>query len=79
MTEASRLAVGPHILLFSGYWGDFPPGIKQPGCLGRPFIPCAAEDKNEWSYTNTPPYAFMTCPWTSVPLQCAFEVSYPAV
>jgi len=69
---------GPHILLFSGYCGDFP-RYKAAIVLGRPLIPSAAEDKNKWSYTNIPPYAFMTCPWTSVPLQCAFEFSYPAI
>lgn len=65
---------GPHILLFRGYCGDFP-RYKAAMVLGRPLIPSAAEDKNKWSYTNTPSYAFRT----SVPLQCAFEFSYPAI
>jgi len=44
--------------------GAFPPGVKRLGCEVDHSLPSSAEDKNAWSCTCTPQYAFMA--WCSV-------------
>jgi hypothetical protein len=34
-------------------------GVRQLGCEANHSLSSSAEDKNKWSYTCTPPYAFM--------------------
>jgi len=42
-------------------------GVKRPGRGADHLLPSSAE-VNEWSYTSTPPYAFMTwCTGTTLP------------
>jgi len=38
-----------------------PGALSQKGREGDRSFPSSAEIKNEWSYTSTPPYAFLTC------------------
>ena len=51
---------GPPSFLFSGYHGSFP-GVKWLAMMW-PLSPTSVKFKNEWSYTATPPFAFMA--WT---------------
>jgi hypothetical protein len=53
-TKTSILALGPSSLLFSGFLGSFR-GRKLSECDFDHLTSSDAEDKNEWSYTHTPP------------------------
>ena len=65
-SRTSRLALGltqPHI-----YWvpGALSTGVKWP--------PPTANVKNEWTYTSTPPYAFMQCTGKTMHFLCNLPV-----
>jgi hypothetical protein len=45
---------GPPSLLFKGYRGFFPQGVKRPGRVVDHSPPSSAEVKNTWSYTYAP-------------------------
>jgi hypothetical protein len=65
-SESFRMTLGP--TQFSIQWvpSIFPGASGSPWC--RPLAPFCAKLKNEWSYTATPPYAFMTWTDTTAPL-----------
>jgi len=44
------------------------PGLKMPGHKADLPAPFGSEILNEWSYTSSSPYAFMTCTETTLPL-----------
>jgi hypothetical protein len=56
---ASRLALGPTQLPIKWVLGALSLGVKQLGCEADHSTPSRAEVKDTWSYTSTPPYAFM--------------------
>jgi hypothetical protein len=58
-SETSKPAMGTVQRPTQCLCGLFPPGLKRLGCEATHFLPCNAEEKNEWSYTYTVPYAFM--------------------
>jgi hypothetical protein len=43
--------------------------VKRPGREFDHSTPSSAEIKKEWSYTSTPPYVFMACTGTNLPLR----------
>jgi hypothetical protein len=51
----------PPSLLFSKCWALYTLALKPPECKADHSSSSGAEVKNEWSYTSTSPYAFMTC------------------
>jgi len=53
-------------LFYNGYTGFFL-GIQRPGSECDPLPPPNNEDKNEWSYTTTPP-AFTEWTGTTLPI-----------
>jgi hypothetical protein len=52
-------------LLFRGYWGPFPRGIKWLGYKAVHSPPTTPEIKADWSYTSCPIYAFTACTGTT--------------
>lgn len=65
VSKAARPAVDSKQSLTQCATGVLAPGVKRPGReLDLSLPPSAA-----WSYTVTPPYAFMAWKGTSVPLQ----------
>jgi hypothetical protein len=50
---------GPPNLLSNEYWGIFPREVKRSGREADHSPPTSAEVKKMWTYTSTPPYAFM--------------------
>jgi hypothetical protein len=49
----------PSSLLYNGYWGILPPGIKRLEHESDHSPPASAEVKNAWSYTFTSQYVLM--------------------
>jgi hypothetical protein len=49
---------GPPNIVSNGYQG-YIPGVKRPGREAHHSPPASAEVKKIWTYTSTPPYAFM--------------------
>jgi hypothetical protein len=56
---ASRTALGPTQPPIQWVPGALSLGVKRPGREADHSPPSSAEVKNAWSYTSTPPYAFM--------------------
>lgn len=48
--------------------GVLSPGLKLPQHEAGRSSPCSAEVKNEWRCTTCPPYAFVVCTGTALPL-----------
>jgi len=66
---------GPPSLLLNVYWGLFPRGVSRAAEMWiEPLTQSSAKVKNKWSYSSTPPYAFMA--WTGTTLlhrsRCSF-------
>jgi hypothetical protein len=57
---------GPCSFLFNGYQGAFLPEVKWLVIEANHSSPSTAEVKNAWSYTSTPPYAFISCTGTTL-------------
>jgi hypothetical protein len=51
--------LGPPNLLSNGYWGLYPPGVKQLGHEADHSTPATAKVKKMWIHISTPPYTFM--------------------
>jgi hypothetical protein len=56
--RSDRLWDPPNVL-FKGYRGLFPRGVKRPGCEADHSPPASAEVKKTWIYTSTPAYDFI--------------------
>lgn len=88
--ERSRVQVqaGTETFLFSEHpeWPWYPPslcsvgtrdsalGLKQAACEADHSPTSSAKVRNEWSYTTTTLYAFMTCAGTTLPLPITFFI-----
>jgi hypothetical protein len=46
----------------------FFPGVKWLECEADHSLPSNADVKSEWSYTSTPPSAFIACTKTTLPV-----------
>jgi hypothetical protein len=58
-TTASRTALGPTQPPIQWVPGALSLGVKRPGVKLTTHLHLVPRSKNEWSYTSTPPYAFM--------------------
>jgi hypothetical protein len=58
-TTASRTALEPNQPPIQWVPGALSLVVKRPGREADHSPPASAEDKNAWSYTSTPQYAFM--------------------
>jgi hypothetical protein len=71
---------GPPSFLYNGYWGLFPPGVKQQGREADHSPPASAEVKKKWIYTSTPPYAFMELylllDWDSISIMPSSQILF---
>jgi hypothetical protein len=63
----SRLALGSIQPLIQWVMGALSPGVKQQGHVGDHSRPYSTKFKNEYSYTSTHPYVFMTYTETTFP------------
>jgi hypothetical protein len=70
--KTSRLVLGPTQPPIQWVPGTLSPGVKQMGCEAHRSPPSSAKVKNEWSYTSTPPYAFMACTGATLPFTFIF-------
>jgi len=66
-SKISTLAVGPNQPTIQEIPGFFR-GVEWPGHEVNHKPPSSAKVKNEYSYTSTPPFAFMTWKGTTLPL-----------
>jgi hypothetical protein len=75
-TDHPDMLWGPPTLLFNGY-RVFLLEVKQLGCPVNRSFPSSADAKNEWSYTHSSLYAYVT--WTGkLPILGAFAESRKA-
>jgi hypothetical protein len=58
-STSSRPALGPTQPPIQWVPKTLSPGVKRTGCEADHSPPTSAERKNTWTYTSTPPYAFM--------------------
>jgi hypothetical protein len=68
------MALGPAQPPIQGVPGALSLGVKQLGCEADHLPSSSAKVKNEWSYTSTPPYAFMA--WCSVEAQVQLYLTF---